>query len=152
MGRSPSFEICRTTAWPFLRSFATDQPLVQVPHQGFEKVHNLRLLHRTGIDAKVKVPPGEPSGYRQAFPIEVVLQDGCLPSRRPSAAALRSLAQAAFVDEHQDAALAQRFFFSAGHTFFFQCWICSSLRSRARPSGRCGLQRRLTRIFHTWSS
>jgi hypothetical protein len=27
--------------------------------------------------------------------------------------------------------------------------ICSSLRSRARPSGRCGLQPRPTRIFQT---
>ena len=63
---------------------------------------------------------------------------------------MRPLAQSALVDEDEDAPLAERFFLMAGHTFFFQCWICSSLRSRARPTGRCGLHPKSTRIFQTW--
>ena len=89
-------------------------------HQGLQKVHDLLLLHRTRIDAKVEVPHREPSRYRQTLPIEVVLQDGCLSARRPSATTMRSLAQSAFVDEDQDAPFPERFFLRAGHTFFFQ--------------------------------
>jgi hypothetical protein len=87
---------------------------------------------------------GEPGSDRQTLPIKVVLQNGCLFTGCPGATTMRSLAQSAFVDEDQDTPLPERFFFSAGHTFFFQCRICSSLRSRARPSGRCGLQPRPT--------
>ena len=128
------------------------QRQTQMSDQGLEKVHYLGLLDRTGIQTKVEVPQREPGGHRQTLPVEVVLQDGRLPARCPSAAAMRPLAQPAFVDEDEDAPFAERFFLRAGHTFFFQCWICSSLRSRARPVGRCGLQWRLTRIFHTCPS
>ena len=125
------------------------QRLVQVAQQGLEKVYDLLLLDRTCIDAKVEVPQGEPGGYRQTLPIKVVLQDGGLSTRSPSAATMRSLTQSAFVDEEEDTPFAARFFFSSGQTFFCQLRICSSLRSRARPSGRCGLQPRASRIFQT---
>ena len=84
--------------------------------QGLQKVlPHLLLFHRTGIDTKVEVPQGEPSGYRQTLPIEVVLQDGRLSSRRPRAAAMWSLAQSAFVDEDQGCALPGALFLRAGH-------------------------------------
>ena len=79
-------------------------------YQGLQKVQHLLFLHRTGIDAKVEVPHREPSRYRQTLPIEVVLQNGRLSARRPSATTMRSLAQTAFVDEDQDAPFPERFF------------------------------------------
>src|ERR1700739_1736073 len=128
------------------------QRLVQVTHQGLQKVHDLFFLDGPGIDTKVKVPPGEAGCDRQTLPIEVVLQDGGLPTRSPSATTMRSLTQSAFVDEDKEALLSARFFFSPGHTVFFHWRTCSWSRSRARPSGRCGLQPRPTRIFQTWPS
>ncbi len=128
------------------------QGQAQVAHQGLQKVQHLLLLYRTRVDPKVELPHGEPRRDRQALPIKVVLQDGRLSSRRPGATTMRSLAQTAFVDEDQDAPFPERFFFRAGNPFFFQCWTCSSLRSRARPIGRCGLQPRPTSSFQTWPS
>ena len=128
------------------------QGLTKMPDQGRQKIHDLFFLDGTGIDAKVKVPQGEAGSDRQTLPIEVVLQDGGLSARCPGAATMRSLTQSAFVDEDDNAPLPVRFFFSSGHTFFFQLRICASLRSRARPSGRCGLQPKPTRIFQTWPS
>ena len=75
------------------------QRQAQVSYQGLKKVQHLRLLDRTGIQTKVEVPQREPGGYRQALPVEVVLQDGGLPARCPGATAMRSLAQATFVEE-----------------------------------------------------
>src|SRR5437879_6408114 len=103
-------------------------------------------------DSRLKVQQCERGSHRQTLPIKVVLQDGGLSARGPSTTTMWSLTQSAFVDEDEDAPFSARFFFSAGHTFFFQLRICSSLRSRARPSGRCGLQPRATRIFQTWPS
>ena len=60
-----------------------------------------------------------------------------------------SLTQSALVDEDDRAALLAGFFLMAGHFFRFQSRICDSLRSRALPVGRWGLQRRDTRIFQT---
>jgi len=128
------------------------QRLTKVTHQGRKKIHDLFFLDGTGIDAKVEVPHGETGSDRQTLPIEVVLQDGGLSARCPGTATMRSLTQSAFVDEDEDTPLPARFFFSSGHTFFFQLRICCSLRSRARPCGRCGLQPRPTRIFQTWPS
>jgi hypothetical protein len=86
------------------------QRLVQVTQQGLQKVHDLFLLDGPGIDAKVKVPQGETGSYRQTLPIKVVLQEGGLPARRPSAATMRSLTQSAFVEEDEDTPFAARFF------------------------------------------
>ena len=59
------------------------------------------------------------------------------------------LAQSAFVDEEDRAALAERFFLSWGQRTFFHCWIACSSRSRARPVGRWQLQLSLRRMRHT---
>jgi len=128
------------------------QRLVQVTHEGLKKVHDLFLLDGPCIDSKVEVPQCETGSDRQTLPIKVVLQDGGLSARCPGTTTMRSLTQSAFVDEDEDTPLPARFFFSAGNTFFFQLRICSSLRSRARPSGRCGLQPKASRIFQTWPS
>ena len=42
------------------------------------------------------------------------------------------------------------FFLMAGQVLRFQVRIASSLRSRALPTGRCGLQWSARRIFQTW--
>ncbi len=128
------------------------QRKMQMSDQGLEKVHYLGLLHRAGLRTKVEVPQREPGGHRQTLPVEVVLQDGRLSARCPSAAAMRPLAQPAFVDEDEDAPFAERFFLRADHTFFLQCWIALRCVPGLVPWARCGLQRRLTRIFHTCPS
>ena len=62
---------------------------------------------------------------------------------------MRPLAQSAFVEEDDRAPFPTRFFLMVGHVFFFQVRIASSLRSRARPVGRCGLHPSPINIFHT---
>ncbi len=108
----------------------------EVAHQRLEEIHNLRRLHGSGIQPKVKVPERQPRNRRQAFPIEIVFQDRSLASGRPSATAMGPLAQSAFVDENDCAPLLAGFFLMPGQVFFFQVRICSSFRSRALPVGR----------------
>jgi hypothetical protein len=59
-------------------------------------------------------------------------------------------AQAALAGQNDYAPFATGFFLVAGHTAFFPCSTSARLRSRARPTGRCGLQPRVTSSFHTW--
>jgi hypothetical protein len=86
------------------------------------------------------------------FPVEAVLQDRGLAARRPGAHPMRPLAQPALVGKQQRAGHFQGFFLRRGQIFFFQWAICFSLRSRARPVGRCGLQPKRTKIFQMWPS
>ena len=41
---------------------------------------------------KVEVPQRSPGNDRQRLPVEMMLEDGCLATRRPSPASMRSLA------------------------------------------------------------
>jgi hypothetical protein len=52
---------------------------------------------------------------------------------------VRPLAQTALVYKDDGAPLALGFLLSRGHSLFFQAAMASSLRSRARPVGRWGL-------------
>jgi hypothetical protein len=78
------------------------------------------------------------------------LQDRWLPFGGPSPAAVRALAQSAFVDEDDRAALLAGFFLMAGQRCLFQWRICSSFRSKARPVGRWQLHPSEIRIRQTW--
>jgi hypothetical protein len=51
-----------------------------------------------------------------------------------------TLAQSTFVDEDDRAALFCGFFLMLGQVLRFHWSMASSLRSSARPAGRCGLQ------------
>lgn len=119
------------------------------PHQVFEKQHDVRRLDGFSKEFKVEIPDGEASNERQRLPVEMMEQDRCLPSRSPGTAAMRSLAQSAFVDQDDCAVLLTGFFLRRGQVFFFHSWIATSSRSSARPVGRCGDQPSCRRMRQT---
>jgi hypothetical protein len=113
------------------------------PHVTLEvlqEVDYLLGLDRTGVEAKIKVPPRESSDGGEFLPVEVELQDWGLAFGTPRSHTMRFLAQTAFVDEEKRASFCFGFFLMRGHSTRFQRTISSSLRSRARPVGRWQLQ------------
>lgn len=118
--------------------------------QTTKEIHNLWTPDRTGIQPEVKRPPGHTGDRGQGLPVEVILQDRGLASRRPRAATMRLQAQSAFVDEDDRLAFASGVFFRAGQWVFFHQRIASSLRSSARPVGRWQVQPSCRRMRHTW--
>src|SRR5437868_7377122 len=122
------------------------QRLANALHERLQKIDDLRTLDRTSVQPEIETQERESSNRRQTLPVEIELENGGLPAGRPRATPMRPLAQSAFVDEDDRAPFSARFFLIADHFFLFQVRISSSLRSRARPVGRCGLQPSLTRI------
>ena len=108
--------------------------------QGLQKLDHLRALDRTGVQPEVEVARGQPGNRREALPVEVEGQDRGLAARRPGARPVRPLAQPAFVEEDEGAALPAGFFLRRGQVLAFHPAIFASSRSRARPTGRCGLK------------
>ena len=98
-----------------------------------EELDDLRAADRSRKQAEVEVPPRHPRHRRQHLPVEVILQHRRLSPWRPSAAAVRALAQSAFVDEDDGAPLFLGFFLISGQRCCFQRRILSSSRSSARP-------------------
>ena len=77
-----------------------DQQLaLDVMLEVFQEVDNLLGLDRTGVEAKVKVPPRQPGDGRELFPVEVELQDRSLAFGTPCANPVWLLAQATFINE-----------------------------------------------------
>jgi len=101
-----------------------------------EKLDDLRAADGSGKQSEIEVLPSHPRHRRQGFPIEVVLQHRRLSAWRPGAAAVRALAQSAFIDEDDRSAFVFGLFFNSGQRFCFHCRIFSSFRSSARPVGR----------------
>ena len=120
-----------------------------VADQSLQEVDDLQLADGAGIEPEVEVAQGQPGGNGKFLPVEVELQHGCLAAGRPGAATMGLLTQSAFVDEDDRAALILGFFLVAGQVFRRQLRMASSLRSRALPTGRCGLQWSARRIFQT---
>ena len=106
----------------------------------FQEIDHLLGLDRTGVEAKVKVPPRQTGDGRELLPVEVELQDRSLAFGTPCAYPVRLLAQAALVDKEEGAPFFFGFFLMRGHSTRFQREISSSLRSRALPVGRWQLQ------------
>jgi hypothetical protein len=106
----------------------------------------LRMVPRK--QPKVEVPPRYSRHRRQHLPVEVILLDRRLSARRPGAAAVRVLAQSAFVDEDDGPPLFLGFFLISGQRCCFHRRIFSSSRSSARPAGRWQLHPNLPRIRH----
>ena len=69
-----------------------EQRTTDVPHQGFEKIDHFGTADGVGIEPEVEVVKRDPGRRRELLPVEVELQYGRLPTRRPSAAAMRPLA------------------------------------------------------------
>src|ERR1700674_1286403 len=107
--------------------------------QMFEKLDDLRSLDRAGKQTKVEIPPGDSGNGRQRLPVEMILQHRCLASWRPGAAAMRTLAQSAFIDEDDGSPFFLGFFLSPAQRFFPRRMADSS-RPDARPAGRWQLQ------------
>src|SRR5438874_12849910 len=83
-----------------LQAIPDDQQLApQMAQQVAKEVDHLRAANRTGVEAKIEIPPSHPRHRRQRLPVKVILQHWRLPTRRPGPAAVRPLAQSAFVDE-----------------------------------------------------
>ncbi len=72
---------------------------LDVAQQVFKKLDDLLGFNGFFEDLKVEVPDGDAGDDRQRFPVEVKLEDGGLPARRPSAPPMRPLTQTAFVYE-----------------------------------------------------
>jgi hypothetical protein len=51
--------------------------------QMHQELHNFLFADGLFEDLEIEVPPGHPCGYRDGLPVEVVLQHGCPPARRP---------------------------------------------------------------------
>ncbi len=64
-----------------------------------QEINYLLGLDRTGVEAKVKVPPRQSGDGRELLPVKVELQDWGLAFGTPCAYTVWLLAQAAFVDE-----------------------------------------------------
>src|SRR3990172_1097146 len=111
-----------------------------MPEQVQQELPCLHGANRLFEDLEVEVPPGHPGGYREGLAVEVVLQHRHFPPRSPGAATVGALAQSAFIDKDDGAAFRMGFFLMAGQRCFFHCWMALSSRSRARPTGCCGLQ------------
>ncbi len=134
------------------RSHNDQQRTLYVAQQRLEEIDHLGTADGVGIETEIEVVESDSGRRRELLPVEVELQYGRLPARRPSTAAMWLLAQSAFVDEDDRAALFLGFFLMAGQVCFFQARIASSLRSRALPTGRCGLQWSARSSFQTWPS
>ena len=76
-----------------------EQFTLNVTLEVFQEVDHLLGSDRTGVEAKVKVPPSQSSNGRELLPIEVELQNRRLAFGTPCAYTVWLLAQAAFVDE-----------------------------------------------------
>jgi len=127
-----------------------EQVTGQVAEQMLKKQDHLLAPDRLFEDLEIEVPQGDTGDDRKGLPVEVMLQDGSLSAGCPSAAAMGTPAQPAFVDEDDRTPLFAGCFLMAGQRFFFQSSMAASFRSTARPTGNCGLQFNFRRIFHTW--
>src|SRR6516164_461638 len=123
----------------------------QVLQQMLQELHHLGTSDSAGEQAKVEVPPRHPRRCRKQIPVEVILQHGSLTSRRPRPAAMRPLAQPAFVDKDDGLVTFSGFFLSSGQRFFFQRRMATSSRSKARPTGRWQLHCNCRRIRQAWT-
>ena len=94
--------------------------------QGLEKIHQVRTLDRTFLEAQAQADRAaagsadQDSDRGKTLPIEVMNQLRGLAARRPGAADGRLLGKAALVEENQERALAAGFFLMAGQVRVFQ--------------------------------
>ena len=69
-----------------------EQSAFDVTLQVFQEIDHLLGLDRTGVEAKVKVPPRQPGDGRELFPVKVELQDRGLAFGTPRPYPVRLLA------------------------------------------------------------
>ncbi len=91
-----------------------------MPQQVFEKRHDLWRADRSGIEPEIEIPQRDAGDDRKRLPVEVVLQHWCVAPPRPGPAAVRTLAQSAFVQKDDRSPLFLGFFLMSGQRTFFQ--------------------------------
>ena len=122
----------------------------QMAMEVHEEFHDLRSFDRSREQPEVEAPPRDARDRREQVPVEVVLEDRCLPPRRPRATTVGPFGQSALVDEDDRLPVGRSVFFSVGQRTRFQWRIAASSRSSARPVGRWQLQPSCLRSRHTW--
>lgn len=108
---------------------------IQVFVERFEKSDDLLLLDAARMEPEHALSVAESGDDRHVVPVEVKLDDGCLPLRRPSAHSRGAFADPGLVDKDDQAFFALGFFLRAGQVLRFQRCTAFSSRSRARFSG-----------------
>src|SRR5216683_1444157 len=86
------------------------QPARDMTQEMSQKLDHLGTANGSRKEAEVETPPGYPGHRREQLPVEMILQQRGLSARRPSAAAVGSLAQPALVDEDDGLARPAGFF------------------------------------------
>jgi hypothetical protein len=123
---------------------------VDMAHQVREKLDHLRAADTAGVQAKVKIPPGDAGHRRKRLPVKRILKHRCLSSRRPGPATVGTLAEPTLINKHYGAPLPLGFFLRRGQRFSFHCAIEISLRSSARAVGRWQLHPIFPKSHQTW--
>lgn len=119
-----------------LQAIPDDQQLSRkMTRQMTQKMHHLWTSDRSRIQPKIEIVPSHPRHRRKRLPVEMILQNGSLSSRRPSATPVRPLAQSTLVNEYYRAVLPVGFFLSSGQRCLFQRLTAPSSLSKARPIG-----------------
>ncbi len=78
--------------------------------QRLKELHHLLAFDAAGMEAEEEAPQGDAADDGETFPVEGLMQHGCLPARRPGAHPMRTGAQPRLVDEDDGAPLPTRFF------------------------------------------
>ena len=120
-----------------------------MPEQVGQKHHGFLLAYSFVENLEIETPERHTGRHRDGFPVEVILQDRRLTTGCPRPATVWALAQSAFVDEDNRTPFFLGFFLIAGQVFRCHSRMASSLRSNARPAGRCGLQFSCRNSFQT---
>jgi hypothetical protein len=105
-------------------------------HPVAEKLDDLRTLDGFIVQLEIEIVKCDPGDHTQRFLVKVMLQDRCLPARRPGADFMWPGAESAFIDQNDGSAFFLGFFLSAGQVAFLHSAMAASLRSRAWPPGR----------------
>src|SRR5271166_5548504 len=126
-----------------------EQAPPQIAPKVLQKANHLLAFERAFHQLEVEVEETKSGDGRHLVPVEMEPQDGSLATRRPGAHPVRTLTDAALIDENYRAAFFSGFFFMAGHCRRFHSAMAGSLRSRARPSGRWQLHLIPRSTFHT---
>lgn len=86
------------------------QRSADVPLEVFEKLDDLWSLYAAREEPEIEVPDRDAGNGREVLPVERILQDRSLSTRRPGANSMRSFAQPALVHKDYGSALFERFF------------------------------------------
>src|SRR5260370_31002878 len=120
------------------------QPAWDMAQEMSQKLDHLGTANGSWKEAEIETPPRYPGHRREQVPVGMILQHRGLSARRPSAAAVGSLAQSALVDEDDGLARPAGFFLSSGQRYFFQCCGARAWRAAGTRPGRTQLPRRRT--------